>query len=77
MSEAINMPNARQAVEAAYDKMCEAYANWQYLGRDPLFSDNYRVYYEGKHKEYLELCTFVVELLLRTNPAALEDIKIW
>ncbi len=77
MSEAIKASNARQEVEMAYEKMVEAYDKWQHLGRDPMFRDNYRVYYESKLNNYRDLCTVIVERLMTYNPKVLEDLKLW
>ena len=71
MSEAIKYPNARQDVEAAYARMMDAYDFYRRIG-----GDNYKRYYESKLDDYRDLCTVVVERLMRENPVVLENMHV-
>jgi hypothetical protein len=76
MSDALKVPNARQLVEAAYDKMLSAYEMYYRMQEDHYMRDNYKCYYNEQSSKYKELCTVVVERLMRENPKVLEDMHI-
>ena len=76
MSDTFNYPNARQDVEAAYNKMMEAYQMYYRMREDHFMYDNYRNHYKEQLNKYRELCTVIVERLMRENPKVLEDIHV-
>ena len=76
MSEAIKTPSARQMAEEAYFKMLSAYEIYYRMREDPILRDNYKSLYDEELYKYRELCTVIVERLLRENPAVLEDMHV-
>lgn len=71
MSGAIKVPNARQDVEAAYQKMMDAYDFYRRIG-----GENYERYYQAQLNNYRDLCTVIVGRLIRENPKVLEDMHV-
>ena len=71
MSETTNIPTARQEVEAAYRKMMAAYDDYYHIG-----GDSNKTYYTSKLNDYRDLCTVIVERLIRENPKVLEDMTL-
>jgi hypothetical protein len=67
----IKVPNARKEVEVAYDRMMTAYDNYQTIG-----GENFKRYYEARLNDYRDLCTVIVERLIRENPRILEDMTL-
>ena len=77
MSEAIKVPNARQDVEAAYNKMMDAYGRFRcYPGNNDEIRSAYLTVYQTSLNNYRDLCTVVVERLMRENPKVLEDMHV-
>lgn len=77
MSEAIKVPNARQEVEASYHKMLETYDRLRcYPGSDVEIANAYKLCYKTTLDNYRDLCTVIVERLLRENPKVLEDMTL-
>ena len=70
MPETVNIPTARQEVEAAYRKMMAAYDDYYHIG------GNNKTYYISKLNDYRDLCTVIVERLIRENPKVLEDMTL-
>ena len=69
MSEALKVPNARQEAEVAYHKMMDAYDFYRTIG-----GENYERYYQAQLNNYRDLCTVIVERLMRENSTALEEL---
>ena len=77
MSEAIKVPNALQMSQEAYTKMCETYDRLRcYLGSDVEIADAYKLCYKVALDNYRDLCTVIVERLMRENPKVLEDMSV-
>lgn len=76
MSENIIVPNARQMAEEAYYKMISAYEMYYRMREDHVMRDNYKSHYNTELAKYRELCTIIVERLLRENPVVLEDMYV-
>ena len=76
MSDAIKIPNARQMAEDAYYKMISAYELYYRLREDHIMRDNYKSNYNAAVANYKELCTVIVERLMRENPKVLEDMHL-
>ena len=77
MSEAIKAPNARQDVEAAYNKMMDAYDRFRcYPGSDTEIRSAYLTVYQTALNNYRDLCTVIVERLMRENSKVLEDMHV-
>lgn len=78
MSEAIKVPNARQDVEAAYNKMIDAYDILRcYPGSDVEIANAYKLCYKTALDNYRDLCTVIVERLVRENPKVLEEMVVF
>lgn len=77
MSDAIKIPNARQEFEAAYNKMIEMYDRLRcYPGGDVEIANAYKLCYKTALDNYRDLCTVIVESLVRENPKVLEDMYV-
>ena len=77
MSEALKVPNALQEVLATYDKMLNDYDRFRcYPGSDVEIREAYRTVYLTSLNSYRDLCTVIVERLMRENPKVLEDIHV-
>lgn len=71
---AIKNPNARQQIEAAYNKMMIAYD--MFYHSPELLRENRKIVYQAALNNYRDLCTVVVKRLMRTNPEILEDMTV-
>lgn len=77
MSEAIKCSNAYQDAEAAYFKMMDAYDRMRcYPGSDIEIANAYKLCYKTALDSYRDLCTVIVERLMRENPSVLEDMTL-
>lgn len=72
MSDAIKRPTTIEEIQYRYDHMIEAYRNFETIG-----GDNFKRYYQTQLNNYRDTCAMVVEKLMRTNPAALQEIELW
>lgn len=75
MSEALKVPNALQNVNEAYGKMMMAYDHWYHRSEHEFEGDLWQEYVNRKNN-YCELCTVIVERLVRENPKVLEDMHV-
>lgn len=77
MSEAIKAPNALQDAKAAYDKMMMDYDSYRcYPGSSDEIRSAYLIRYQASLNNYRDLCTVIVERLMRENPAVLEAMHV-
>jgi hypothetical protein len=77
MSEAIKWPSAYQEAEAAYFKMVDTYDRLRcYPGSDIEIADAYKLCYKTALNNYRDICTIIVERLMRENPKVLEDMHV-
>lgn len=77
MSETLKIPNALQDAMAAYDKMINDYDRFRcYPGSDMGVREAYKTVYLTSLNNYRDLCTVIVERLMRENPAVLENMHI-
>lgn len=77
MSEALKVPTARQDAEAAYFKMMDAYDKFRcYPGSDTEIREAYKTVYQTALNNYRDLCTVIVERLMRENPKVLEEMVV-
>lgn len=72
MPDAIKRPTAIEELEYRYDRMVEAYRNFENIG-----GDNFKRYYQTQLNNYRDTCVMVVERLMRTNPSALQEVQLW
>ena len=77
MSEALKVPNALQDAQAAYNKMMNDYDRYRcYPGSNTEIQSAYLTVYQTSLNNYRDLCTVIVERLMRENPKVLEDMTI-
>ena len=77
MSEAVKIPNALEDVKAAYDRMMRDYDSYRcYPGGDVEIRNAYLVRYQTSLNNYRDICTVIVERLVRENPKPLEDMHV-
>ena len=77
MPEALKVNNALQDASAAYDKMLKDYDRFCcYPGSDMEIREAYRTVYLTSLNNYRDLCTVIVERLMRENPKVLEDMHV-
>lgn len=72
MPNAITGPTTVEELMYKYDKMLEAYRNYEIIG-----GDSFRRYYKTQLDIYRDTCVIVVERLIQTNPAVLNEVKLW
>jgi hypothetical protein len=65
-------PTTVEDLEYKYNKMVEAYRNYEIIG-----GDNFRKYYKTQLDIYRDTCVMVVEKLMQTNHDVLNAIKLW
>lgn len=77
MSEALKVPNALQEAKAAYDKMMRDYDSYRcYPGSNDEIRLAYLTRYQASLNNYRDLCTVIVDRLMRENSKVLEDMTI-
>jgi hypothetical protein len=72
MSDAIKRPTTIEEIQYRYAHMVEAYRNFETIG-----GDSFKRYYQTQLNNYRDTCVMGVERLMRTNPSALQEIKLW
>lgn len=65
-------PTTIEELEYKYDKMLEAYRNFETIG-----GDSFKRYYQTQLNNYRDICVMIVERLMQTNPAVLNEVKLW
>ena len=77
MSEALKIPNALQDIEVAYNKTQKDFNRlFEYTGSDTNTIQAFKTVYETSLNNYRDLCTVIVERLMRENPKVLEDMHV-
>ena len=77
MSEALRIPSALEVAKTAYDKMMMDYDSYRcYPGSNTEIQSAYLIRYQTSLNNYRDLCTVIVERLIRENPKVLEDMHV-
>lgn len=77
MQESLKVPNALQDAHAAYNKMMSDYDSYRcYPGSDDEIRLAYLTRYKTSLNNYRDLCTVIVERLMRENPNVLENMHV-
>ena len=77
MAEPKSIQTALDEAQAAYKKVQDAYDIWyrhEYIDADTAACK--RLDYRAAVDEYRELCTVIVERLIKENPKVLEDMHV-
>lgn len=76
MPGARTRPTTIAELEYKYNKMVEAYNLFE-AEDDPDKKASFKLYYQTQLNIYRDTCSIVVEHLMHTNPAALNEVKLW
>lgn len=77
MSEALKIPNALEDAQMAYNKMMNDYDRYRcYPGSNTEIQSAYLTVYQTSLNNYRDLCTVIVERLIRENPKVLENMHV-